>query len=81
MISEQRIVDIEIKYTYQEKTITELNSVVCKQQEQIDELMETCKKLTDRLKDFAEQVFAPTDLGRRRDVQHQPGAHGQGSID
>ena len=61
MISEQRIVDIEIKIAYQEKTISELNSVVCTQQDQIDELVETCKKLTDRLKGFAEQVSAPND--------------------
>jgi len=62
MISEQRIEDIEIKIAYQEKTIAELNSVVCKQQEQIDELNETFKKFTKHLKEYAEQVFAPTDL-------------------
>ena len=50
MISEQRIEDIEIKIAYQEKTIAELNSVVCKQQEQIDELNETFKKFTKHLK-------------------------------
>ena len=62
MISEQRIEEIEIKIAYQEKTIAELNSIVCEQQDQIDELRETCKGLTDRLKEFAEEVFAPKEL-------------------
>jgi SlyX protein len=46
---EERLVDLETKLAYQEDTIQALNSVVCEQQKQIDQLEATCKMLIDRI--------------------------------
>ncbi len=53
-MNEQRLVDIETKIAYQERTIKELNEVVCQQQNQIDRLNATCKLLANRNKESSE---------------------------
>ena len=42
-------IELEIKVTFLEDTLTELNTVVYKQQIAIDELQETIRKLTARV--------------------------------
>lgn len=50
MENEERIIDLEIKISYQEELLQELNKVVCDQQKQLDELQETCGYLMEKVK-------------------------------
>lgn len=58
---DERLIEIETKVAYQEHTISELNDVIYRQQQQIDRLERICNALTDRLQDMAESVN--TDKG------------------
>ncbi|WP_031433412.1 SlyX family protein [Methylomarinum vadi] len=52
-MSEERIIELEIKLAYQEELVDTLNSIVAKQQTQIDKLEETCKLLHDKINALA----------------------------
>jgi SlyX protein len=58
IMSEERLVGLEIKLAYQEDLLQTLNSIVTEQQKQIGRLEETCKILYERLKSlsFAEEL-------------------------
>lgn len=45
-MDEERLIDIETKLAYQEKTIKDLNDVVCEQQKAIETLENGYQKLT-----------------------------------
>ncbi len=45
--------DIETKIAFQENTIRELDEVVCRQQNQIDELRETCSNLVKQIRNMS----------------------------
>jgi SlyX protein len=62
---EDRLVDIEIKLSYQEDTIRELNSVVCAQQKQIDQLESICKVFASRIKDLSEALEGNVPLNEK----------------
>lgn len=49
-MSEQRIIELEIKAAYQEDLVQDLNYIVAKQQGQIDRLEATCNVLHERIK-------------------------------
>ena len=49
-MNEDRLVDIESMIAFSEKTIRELNDVLCDQQNQIDKLSATCRELVDQIK-------------------------------
>ncbi len=53
---EDRLVDIEMKLSYQEETIRELNSVVCEQQKQLDQLESTYKVFESQVKNLSEAI-------------------------
>ncbi|MDH5522992.1 MAG: SlyX family protein [Desulfobulbaceae bacterium] len=53
-MSDERLIDIEIKIAFLEDTIQELNTVVCEQQKQIDRLEATCNFLLKRVKILSE---------------------------
>lgn len=61
-MSEQRIIELEIKQAYQEDLIQTLNQVVADQQKQIGKLEETCKLLNDKIKSLASAERSPTSL-------------------
>jgi len=44
-----RLTELEIKLAYQEDTIQQLDSVICRQQEQIDKLQQQFKQLTQTM--------------------------------
>ncbi len=44
-MSIDRIIELETKLSYQEDMITQLNDVVCRQQNQIDEINQKCELL------------------------------------
>jgi SlyX protein len=50
-MNEDRLVEIETKIAFQEKTIKDLSDTVYNQQKQIDTLNETLKHLIDQIKD------------------------------
>ncbi len=52
---EQRLTDIEVKLAFQEDAIKTLGEAVYRQQQTLDSLMETCRRLTDYVRDLAEQ--------------------------
>lgn len=45
-------IEMEIKITFLENTLTELNQIVYKQQKTIDELGQTIQKLTGRIEEL-----------------------------
>jgi SlyX protein len=49
-VSIDRIIELETKLAYQEDAIRQLNDVVCRQQNQIDALVEKCKQLISSTK-------------------------------
>ena len=52
-MTEDRIVDIEIKLARQEDLVESLNQVVYRQQKKIEELESLCLALARRIKDMA----------------------------
>tara|TARA_B110000908_G_C9861461_1_gene274249 strand:- start:143 stop:400 length:258 start_codon:yes stop_codon:yes gene_type:complete len=50
MVSIERIIELETKLAYQEDATRQLNDVVCRQQNQIDALVEKCKQLLSSTK-------------------------------
>jgi len=63
---EDRLVEIEIKLTCQEETIRELNTVICEQQKQIDQMESTYKIFESKVKDLSEAV------GGRLSINEKP---------
>ncbi len=54
-MTEKRLIDIESQMAFLEKEVTELNSVVCEQQKQIDRMEKLNSFLLDQLKSLTEQ--------------------------
>lgn len=54
MITEDRIVDIELKLTSQEYLVETLNKMVYQQQRKIDEMEGLCAALVRRVRDLTE---------------------------
>ncbi len=52
-MSEERMIELEIKLAYQEDLLQELNTVVAKQQKQISQLEATCTLLYERMKSLS----------------------------
>ncbi|MBL7544560.1 MAG: SlyX family protein [Bdellovibrionaceae bacterium] len=49
-MTEQRLIEMETKFLYQEDTIEQLNQVICKQQEQIQNLQKSFDLIAKNLK-------------------------------
>ena len=61
-MSEERLVDIEIKLAHQEQLLEDLDNVVTEQQAKIMQLEGLCNRLIDRVQSFGESsVDAPQD--------------------
>lgn len=61
-MTEDRIIELEIKQAYQEDLIQALNTVVVDQQKQIGKLEETCKLLNEKLKSLAQSGSQPGEI-------------------
>ncbi len=57
-MSDQRCTELEIKLAYQEDSVKALNDVVCRQQERIDRLEQTCRYLMQRLQEVSQSPLA-----------------------
>lgn len=55
-ISEERIIELETKLSFQEDFLQELNSHVITQQEQIDKLNVVCNLLKDQYKEIVSSL-------------------------
>lgn len=53
MTIEERLIEMEIKFAYQEDLLQQLNSVVAQQQQQIGRLEETCTLLYERMRSLS----------------------------
>ncbi|WDP91480.1 MAG: SlyX family protein [Desulfobacter sp.] len=60
-MDENRLMDIETKLAYQEKTVKELNEVVCEQQKEIERLGAVCEKLLKISREQAMGIDAPAN--------------------
>jgi SlyX protein len=52
-MKEERLIELEIKWAYQEDLLHTLNNIVANQQQQIDRLENSCKALNDKLKSLS----------------------------
>ena len=57
-MSDQRCTELEIKLAYQEDSVKALNDVVCRQQERIDRLEQTCRYLMQRTQKVSQSSLA-----------------------
>ena len=53
MLTEERLMELEIKLSYQEDLLQELNSIVASQQKQISQLEGTFRLLYERMKSIS----------------------------
>jgi SlyX protein len=51
---ENRVIELETKFTFQEDLLGELNKIVADQQYQIERLAKSLKTITDHLKDASQ---------------------------
>ncbi len=52
-MSEQRLIELEIKLAYQEDLVGELNKIVAQQQQKIDHLEKICRLLYERVENLS----------------------------
>ena len=64
-MNEKRLDELETKVAYQELTLQQLNEVIARQQQQIDQLETACQLLSERLKALAEQPPPGSDVDER----------------
>lgn len=55
-MSEDRLAEIEIKLTYQEDLVQELNTLVYQQQKRIDHLERLCEALLEQIRTLSESA-------------------------
>lgn len=62
-MNEDRLIELETRFAYQEETLRVLNEVVTRQQQQIDRLEQAARQLGERLARVGDATFkgAPTD--------------------
>jgi len=48
-MDEERLIELETRFAYQEETLRVLNDIVARQQQQIDQLQQLCRQLIDRV--------------------------------
>ncbi len=58
---EDRVRELEIKVTYQERLLEELNQVVIEQDKELDRLRRSVELLTDRVKAAAQRGEVPNE--------------------
>jgi SlyX protein len=63
MMSDDRIIELEIKTAYQEDLLQDLNKIVGQQQQQIDRLEATCRMLNERIKSLSAEASGGEPFG------------------
>lgn len=57
-VTEERIIELEVKIAYQEDLLESLNRVVAAQQQQLDQLEKVCRALIDRWEQMSSSLAA-----------------------
>lgn len=65
-MSEERLVNIETKLSFQEDVIDELNKTIYQQQKKLERLEATCEALARRISSLAESVNEIAPAGSER---------------
>jgi len=52
---EEKLIELETKFSYQEDLLSELNGIVAKQQRQLDELISEMSGIKEQLQDAVER--------------------------
>lgn len=65
-MSDERFTELEIKLAYQEDLVKGLNDVICRHQNSIDRLEQTCSLLLQRLQAVAESSEPVTFVDNER---------------
>ncbi len=55
-MTEERIMELEIKAAYQDDLLQALNTIVTRQQQQIDRLEATCRLLNEKIKSLSSEI-------------------------
>ena len=55
---EEKLIELETKFSYQEDLLSDLNEIVAKQQRQLDELITEMSGIKEQLQDSAERGSA-----------------------
>lgn len=58
-MGEDRLAELEMQLAFQDNTIQELNAVVIRQQEQIDQLLRELELIKDKLRDLKSSSVVP----------------------
>ncbi len=58
-MSEDRLIEIEIKLSHQEDMVEELNQVICQQQKRLDHLEAICEALIRHVKELSDGAAGP----------------------
>lgn len=64
-MEQERLIELETKLAYQEDTIQQLNSVVCRQQDQIDLLFKKFDLLVSRTEEISDKLPDEFDENER----------------
>lgn len=60
---EQRITDLEIRFTHEERTVQELNDIVCTQEQRLESLEREVKQIMEQLKMLLPSLVREQDEG------------------
>jgi len=55
-MNEERVIDIETRLAFQDGSLQELNQALCRQQQRIEQLEETCRVLLGRMQDLSDSL-------------------------
>ena len=66
---EEKLIELETKFSYQEDLLSDLNEIVAKQQRQLDELIAEMSGIKEQLQDVAERGAAE---GHEEQVEKPP---------
>lgn len=59
-MTEDRLIDLETRFAYQEETLRVLNDIVTRQQERIERLEKLCRQLAERAVSSGDPMFKTT---------------------
>mgnify|MGYP006157063633 FL=1 len=66
---EEKLIELETKFSYQEDLLSELNTIVARQQRQLDELISEMSEIKEQLQNAVER--GPTG-GREDQIEKPP---------
>jgi SlyX protein len=65
---EEKLIDLETKFSFQEDLLNELNNVVANQQKQIDELVQELKQVQSHVMEIVENPSAAGEQDSNAEV-------------